>query len=69
MASRAERAPRGMVKELTQQIGTGYLYREGDYFRPTWKGAICMVYKSLPPLKGSVRARELRESQRALEAA
>jgi hypothetical protein len=58
-----------MVKELTQQIGTGYLYREDDYFRPTWKGAVCMVYKSLPPLKGRLRAKELRESQQALDSA
>jgi len=58
-----------MNKELTAQTKTGYLYEEEGFFRPTWKGAFLMVYKSLPPLKGMVEQRELRESQRALSRA
>ena len=42
---------RGGWVQLTQQIGTGYLYRDAEYFRPTWKGALAygraVVTKSL----------------------
>jgi hypothetical protein len=58
-----------MTKELKAQIGTGYLYEEAEFFRPTWKGAILMVYKSLPPFKGWLQASELKSSQKALELA
>ncbi|HYF48174.1 MAG TPA: hypothetical protein VEJ63_02135 [Planctomycetota bacterium] len=58
-----------MTKELRAQIGTGYLYEEGDYFWPTWKGAILVVYKSLPPFKGWLQASELSNSQKALQQA
>ena len=50
-----------MVRELTQQIQTGYLWLDESaaVFRPTWKGALLMTYKLLWPIKQR-RARRLR---------
>jgi len=47
-----EGARQGMINELTGQIGTGYLYldADGEYFRPTWKGAYLMCWKMMWPV-------------------
>jgi hypothetical protein len=42
-----------MRRELTNQVATGY-YRwdeAGEAFRPTWKGALLMTWKLLPPFR------------------
>ncbi len=40
------------VRELEQQVGTGYLWldRPAQVYRPTWKGALLMSWKLLPPM-------------------
>ena len=41
-----------MVKEMEQQIPLGYLRldRAANAYRPTWKGAVLMCWKLLPPV-------------------
>lgn len=42
-----------MVRELRQQVDTGYLRLDGaeDAYRPTWKGAFLMCWKLLQPFR------------------
>jgi hypothetical protein len=42
----------GVVLEIERQIGTGYFLRDDDagVYRPTWKGAVLMAWKMLPPV-------------------
>ena len=53
-----------MTRSMEEQIGTGYMYfdtAEGGY-RPTWKGAVLMSWKLLPPW------RQIRQARMGLEA-
>jgi hypothetical protein len=48
-----------MVRELDDQVQTGYYFRdvEADLYCPTWKGAILMTWKLLWPISWIRRAR------------
>jgi len=43
----------GLIREIERQVAVGYYYPDesADVYRPTWKGAILMTWKSLWPIK------------------
>jgi hypothetical protein len=58
-----------MRRELTNQVATGY-YRwdeAGQAFRPTWKGALLMTWKLLPPFRQVRESRMRRRSDRLMK--
>ncbi len=48
----AEFVQDNVVREIERQIGTGYFLRddEAGVYRLTWKGAVLMAWKMLPPI-------------------
>ena len=56
-----------MIKEVEQQIPLGYLRRDtvADAYRPTWKGAVMMCWKLLPPIS-TIRKTLCRRREAAL---
>ncbi|NIM47986.1 MAG: hypothetical protein GTN78_00290, partial [Gemmatimonadales bacterium] len=48
-----------MVRELQEQVSTGYLWLDQDagVFRPTLRGALLMTWKLLPPVSNLRKAR------------
>jgi hypothetical protein len=58
-----------MVKEFEAQTKTGYLFlaASGEYYRPTWKGAILMTWKLCWPVSAIIRGQRNRESAASLK--
>jgi hypothetical protein len=58
------------VRETYQkQVRTGYLWWDAraKAFRPTWKGALLMTWKMLPPMSALARRTRARQNQAFLE--
>ncbi|HET8577520.1 MAG TPA: hypothetical protein VFO18_10505 [Methylomirabilota bacterium] len=58
-----------MTRTMQEQIETGYMYFDADarVYRPTWKGAVLMSWKLLPPFREIRRRRLTRRAQRLLD--
>jgi len=63
-ANLAGRLSEAMTRSMEEQLGTGYMYFDTaeSVYRPTWKGAVLMSWKLLPPW------RQIRQTRMGLEA-
>lgn len=62
-------APEVLQEALTRQMGAqvdaGFLFVDGDHYRPTWKGAAIMSWRLLWPMK-AIRERRVRRRAESL---
>ncbi len=65
----AGRVSEAMTRTMQEQVETGYMYFDAaaNVYRPTWKGAMLMSWKLLPPLRQIRYARLKRRAERLLE--
>jgi hypothetical protein len=66
----AERSPdrvlqEAMTREMAAQVAAGFVFVDGDHYRPTWKGAALMSWRLLWPMR-SVREARLKRHAEAL---
>ncbi|MBI5479527.1 MAG: hypothetical protein HY906_11755 [Deltaproteobacteria bacterium] len=62
----AEVVQEAMTREMTAQVAAGFLFIDGDSYRPTWKGAALMSWRLLWPAKALREARVRRRAEALL---
>jgi hypothetical protein len=55
------------IRQMDAQVTAGLLFRDGESYRPTWKGAVLMTWRLLWPAKGVREARVRRRAEALLK--